>query len=515
MSQPSEISLIPTQPTSDSSPVASIDPEPLWAALLNSIISKHKRKAAPTDPNLPFDTVRRKMYKAALISGDLELFRSACKSFGGKYLFKPVYFEEMVRGNEYDLLQILSQLYPDAVRLAANPGDSHSPPIHIAIQSASIQAFEILFPFTTKETVLRYSSDEASILTEASLCGPNFVIDLLTDLPYINDLIRVANADPVQPYSALHNAAHNCIYPTFKKLFDAYSALGSTHNLPTQYGHTVLIIMIYTDALKAKLFIDNIPDHPLLTEPDCFGNMPLHWAAIEGCGEIVNALYTIYATKDLVLTRDTADNLTFFDCLIYFNHSHIIQELLDREDFDSRLLSIPDEPISTPLVHAIMMEHSDICELLYPFSVEAGIIAELRNHDINVLTLAAGFGLDSIVHLITSEPDLCSMLMIGDDEDGHAPLHVAAYFSSVEIYALLYDCSTIEQACLQEKHWGLTALHLTVMYRDQTMIELVLRNRNKARAMMRVKDIDDLTAMDYARMRSPEIVSILEAAMEA
>lgn len=513
MSQSSEISLIPS-------------PTHPWTDLLDAMTNQKYRTAFELLEEildgtlLPDDEIRRELCKRALVSGDLILYRFVCKIIGGKYLFDPVYFEEAVKTDAHNLLGLLAQTYPDAMSLVVNPSTERSPPTHIAIQANSIKTFEIIFPFATKETILRYSSDQISLLTEATLCGSDCVVELLTDLSYISDLIQVANTDPVQSFSVLHYAALTCRYPTFKKLFDAFSAIGNTRNLPTQDCLTVLMIMICCDAPKARLFIDYLindldPNHPLLTEPDAFGSTPLHSAAIMGSGEIVNALYTTYATKDLLLTRDAVHDFTFFDCLVHLNHASIIKELLVRDDFDRRLLSIPEDPSSTPIDHAILMEYSEIAELMYPLSVETGVVAELCSQDINVLQRAAYFDLKSLVQLITSDPNMCSTLMIGDDDDSHTPLHVAAYMSSAEVYALIYEYSTVEQVRLQEKHWGLTALHLCVLYRDQGMIELVLRDQAKARAMMEVRDVDGLTALDYARMRSLELATILEAAMSA
>lgn len=281
-----------------------------------------------------------------------------------------------------------------------------------------------------------------------------------------------------------------------------------------QYGESILVGLIDSgDTAKVMRLINAIgPDHPLVTRANNYGQTPLHWAAVRGLGEIVDMLYTIYAKSEIHLARSNTDGYTFFNLLIHCNHHHIIQKLLEREDFDQRLISVPDNNNAMPMLYAVRGSHTEICELLYPISVSTGSITKAYHEGCNILMAAISMNLLSVVQLLTSEPSVCLALFVGNDK-GYGPLHYAVQESSLEICALICERSTIEHLCLQVKHTGRTALHEAVLYRSVCVIEVLLKDHIKA--IMAVRDADGMTAMDYARLRSPEIVAIIQAAMDA
>lgn len=513
MSQSSENSLITSKPAPS-----------LWTCLLDAIRNhKHEAVFSLLDGKHPrlkpcSGTIRGKLIAAALLSGNLKVYKRVCEAINHPYFLDPSFFETLVRNNKYEVIKHLAQAYPDAVRKLANPNDLSEPLIHIAVQSSSVEVFGLLLLFTTKETVLRLSSNKISLLDEAIMHGPNCVVDLLIHQPYINDLIQVAGAEKDRSCTALHNAALRCEYRVFKKLFDTYASLGDVCDLPEDEDCSVLIFLMRPSSedenqveTEVMQFIEDLGhDHPLITKADCFNHTPLHWAVYRGLGKVIDILYPIYVAKDLHLARTTKQGHTFFNYLIRYGHTHIIRSLLERKDFDLRLLSIFDNAGKLPILLAICEKQVEICELLYPISVSTGSIAEPYKHGLNALISAVDMDCLPIVRLLMSEPTVIDALMVGAS-DGHSPLHHAIHGSSVEICALIYERSTVEQICLRSKHWGLTALHWAIMYRDVDMIEPLLKDHIKARALLEVKDVDGRTAMDYARLRSSEIVSMLEA----
>lgn len=507
MSQPSENSLIAGQPAPS-----------VWSSLLDAINNREYETALdllggiPASLEPPIEHVHSGLYKAALLSGNIHIYKRVCEVINNSYLLNPLYFEALVRSNEYRAIQLLAKLYPDAVYKLAN---SDSPPIHIAAQASSAEAFEILLPFTTKETALRPSSNNISLLTEATLKGPDCIVEMLTEQPFISDLIRSARTED-HPCTPLHNAAHNCSYPTLIKLCDAYTALGSICDLPAQHGHTILTVAIYSgDKPKAQQLIEHLgPNHILLTKPDSNGHTPLHWAAIHGLDDVITTLYPIYSAQGLVLARTVENGHTFFNYLVHFDRVSIIRQLLERDDFDPKLVSEPDNSNQMPIVYALDEEHVETCELLYPINVKTGSIARTHKKGQNILMTAIGLELLWAVQLLTSEPAVCGELMVGD-KNGRTPLHWAIGADTPEICELVYERSTVEQVCVRDKHRGWTILHMAIMYRSLDTVKILLRDHGKARAMMAVKDADGLTAMDYARMRSSKIVAMLEAVTDA
>ena len=501
MSQSSEVSLIPA-------------PTYLGANLLAALHNREYDEAHRLLDNLSHnpDMIHREIITAAIHSGSIPIYNRICELVKVPNLLEATHFDALVRDNKHDIIRLLIQAYPDAVHKLANPSDAHEPPIHLACRSSNAEVASLLIEFTTKETALRYSSNNLSLLMEATVHSPDCT-ELLTNQPYINDLILVEHGQ--YPFCApLHNAARNCKYQIFRRLYQIYIALGSVSNHAKITGCNVLISLMEPDTEdEAMQFIGDVGhNHPSLTNIDSHKCTPLHWAAIYGFSRVIDLLYPIYVTKGLVLARTKKCGHTFFNYLIHHNHLHIIKDLLERDDFDLRLVSVPDKFGKSPMLHAIDMKHTNIYELLYPFSVSTGSIAIPHKYGLNVLMAAVALNLQPVVQLLTSDPKVCLALMVGSDE-GATPLHHAVYESLPEMTSLLCERSTPEQLCLRTNNWGLTALHWAIMYRGVSMIESLLRDHVKARIMMEVKDVDGLTAIDYARMRSPEITAMLEAVM--
>lgn len=504
--------------------------ESLWTPLLDAMRGR-KYELADTlldqilaNPEPCNDYNSRNLFNEALISDRVEIYLKICKVIGHSAILDARTLEVMARNNSYHILMHLDDKHPALVRALANPkGILYDPPIHVATQAGSTEVVMILLDYITAETALRYSCYKVSLLTEAAFKGHDDIVELLLEQPYISDLIKVPNANSplarqyAGDYTALHHAAVKLKYPVFKKLFDAYSLICDPCILPAENNQTVLISMIESrNTISIKQFISDLgSDHPLLTKSDCFGQTPLHKAAAQGLTGIVSILYEIYASRDMLLAVSGGPGHTFLNYLIQYDHSSIIYLLLKRSDFDLRLVSKTDNNGHTPLVHALYKGREEICELLWPYSLASVSISPACNKGVNILMLAVLMNIESAVNLITSDADACNILMISDD-DGDTPLHAAIYVSSAEICGLVYDrAPSTEQVYTQTRHYGLTALHLAILYRGVDIIKVLLKDRAKARAMMVIVDADGKTAIDYASMRSPEIVSMLEAVMEA
>lgn len=522
MAQPSENSLIPSFTAPElrvCEVVRQLTAFPLMEDLTCAVLSQNYEIALSllseviADPRFSTESIGH-LVEPALQSGNYDLYSKICEASCSPNMLEPSNFETLVRSDNTAVIKFLAITYPDVVRKLANPeGTKYEPLIHIAVKTQSIEIVKILLEFTTRKTALRFSSNSVSLLTEAAIRGSDYV-ELLISHPYFNDLIKVASTEDHQAWTALHYATLYCEYPTFKKLYDVCIVVDSFCDLLEEAACTVLIFMMEPEnEERVKQFIKDLgPNHPLLTEADSHGQTPLHMAAYYGYREVVDMLYTIYLAEGLVLAGAGEYDHTFFNYLIYGNHIGIIENLLKREDFDSRLVSVPDNSNRSPLMNAIANGRVEICELLYPISVSSGTIAVPYKKGINVLMAAVGNGLLPVVEILTSEPKVRDVLMVRMD-DGHSPLHHAVHTSSPEICALIYERSTIEQICLRNKAWGLTALHWAILYRGTDMIEPLLKDRVKARALIEVKDVDGLTAMDYAQARSPEITAMLEAVM--
>lgn len=455
------------------------------------------------------------LLQSALLSDDYQTYSSNCVTANKPNLLERSNFETLVSSNSYGIIRLLIHAYPKLVCDLANPGTDIEPPIHIAAQSSSAEVTLLLLQLTTKETALRYSSNKISLLTEASIYGPDCVVKMLTEQPYINDLVLTASAEQNQMCTALHHAALNCEYSVFKKLFDIFESLDCVFDLKGSYSTVLTFMMCPENEAKVELFIKDIgPDHPLVSKPDSYGNMPLHWAAAKGCSKVIDLLYPIYLAKGLVLAREQEHRHTFLDYLISHDHPHIIRHLLERDDFDSRLVSMPDDSGMLPMMYAIAEKRTEICKLLYPLSVSTKTITNQNKDGNNALAAAVIMKLLEVVDLFTSDPSVKGQLMV-ENGIGLMPLHLATYTSTPEICALIYERSTVEQVCLQARNskWG--ALHWAINCGSEEAIKVLLSDRTKALALIAIKGIGGFTPMDFVHRRGPNVAAMLQEVIDA
>ena len=499
----------------DSSILDSACHSSLFVALLEALESRNYEiagrwltKAITT--GVPFcEYDRRRLIYEAYRSDNIEIWESVSVIVGRTEMLGGMcILQTIARNNSHIILSHLVQIDPAQVRrLATNTGQD--PPIHMAAHLGHTEVVEILLDYTDPDVVLGLCRN-VSLLTAAASNKHNRTVEMLITKSCIKDLIGKIGYGG---YTALHYAAQDLDYSTFKKLYDVYAESPSLLALSTQDGYTAFHIMIHSgDEARVRQFISDVgPNCPLLYMVDRHGQTPLHWAAHKGMGDTVDALYGIYAEKGLLLAKTSECRYTFFIYLVQGKHTTIISKLIERIDFDPRLVSEADRNGQTVMMWAIDM-CEEICELLYEHSVTTGSITAARKRGNNALTYAIMSDLSSVVELLTSDPDLCNEQML-TDPNGYTPFH-NAIDSSLEVCARIYQQSSVDTVCMQTDHHMLTALHMAVLYRGIDMVKVLLGDQVKTQALVGIRDADGKTALDYACMRSPEMALVIQAAME-
>lgn len=368
-------------------------------------------------------------------------------------------------------------------------------------------------------TILKYTEKRAILRCRGSLLlaavhgrASNLLAALITDELFFRN---IAENGYIFNLKILHHAALILKYRPFKLLYDAYVRANLALERNTRDGSTAFHALISTcDVSKIRQFIDDAGSDELIVMADTHNQTPLHWAAVRGLWKIVDMLYSIFAVRGLLLEKTKGHGDTFFTYLIHTKHTSIIRLLIQRPDFDTRLVSETDNYGCTPMMRAIEGLNTEICELLYALSLTTGaLLLTSLDRGCNALMCAAASSFESAVYLFTLDPDLCSSQMVGDN-NGLTPLHHAVLTGSIVVCARIYKRAGLRQIRAQTKHYQLTALHLAVLYRSVPIIKILLHDRIKAKGLINITDSEGHTALDYALMRSPVMAAVLLAVSE-
>lgn len=438
--------------------------------------------------------------------------------------------QAVANSNSLKVLEYLIEEHPDKVCRMANPTDPiYDPPVLTAalsgheemaimiLEHTEIEAATRLNPFESNQRRAQgkgiddaLTDDDMSLLV-AAICQKQMrLIEKLIRGPFMPAFIEKTGEHAL----TLHIAAINLDYPLFKELYDAFAKMNKTSMRSKENGYTVFHTIVQNKPLMALLFMrDIVPDYPLLKSIDNHGRTPLHWAASEGHTDAVIVLYFIYIFTRSHLIRDK-DGHTFFNVLVQNKRASIIKELIERPDFDPRLIITADNDGSTPLIWASMLNCLEICELLYDLSDQTNSIQTLNKRGCGALDYGIDRCSEPIVYLLTSDHRIANKCMIKTNR-GYTLLHYAAIISSTAICARIYSRVGPNQVCMQTRVLGLTALHLAVLYRSVDTIKVMLGDYGKNRVLIGIRDTDGKTAMDYAHTRSPEIAAVIQAAMDA
>ena len=302
------------------------------------------------------------LVEEAYRSNDLEIWKGVCDLVGRARMLKGTDVLYIIAcNNSHNILRYLAETYPVRIGLFANPNGSDESPIFAAARRGAIEVAEILLEHTKLKVILRLGCNNTSLLTEAASSERNGMIDMLVTKPCIKDLIgRIGSSG----YTALHYAAKVLEYQTFKRLYDVYADSPYLLARSTLGEYTVFHTMLRTgDEARVAQFMNDMGSNcPLLYMVNDYGLTPLHQAASAGMGEVVNALYGIYAERGLLLEKTKENGYTFMIHLIQGKHTSIIRSLIERTDFYPQLALEVDSHGQTPMSWAD--DSVEICELL-------------------------------------------------------------------------------------------------------------------------------------------------------
>ena len=409
-----------------------------------------------------------------------------------------------------NIIQYLTETCPDQVQAVANLGSHlYETPIYHAIIHGHGAVAKIILQYTNKDTILARSHSERSLLYEAVCYGKEQMVELLLTSPWINDLIESVDTTGL---TALHRAATGQNYQIFRQLHDAYARAGKLLTSTITDGYTAFHTMVKNrNVSMIRQFVNDIGSvSPITTAVDNYNQTVLHWAAHNGPHEIIDILYEIFAQRNALLKKNTENKYTFFMVLTKDKHTGAIKQLVERPDFDPRLVAETDYYNQTPMMWAINHGLTETCELIYEHELVTGSLLTRSHAGYNALIFTALKDLVSVANLLTNDLDLCDQQMIGDI-NGYTALHHASN-RSPEVCARIYEQSRVDKVCMQTTKHKLTALHIAVLYRCTDMVHILLSDPVKARALVWILDADGCTALDNAWAWCPEMAKcILEA----
>ena len=414
--------------------------------------------------------------------------------------------EEAAMHNSFSILKYLTEVCPDQVRTAANRVRDHNIPINLAIVNGSREAAEIILQYTSRDTVLIRDQNGRTVLDEAVINRRECMVEILVSSQWCSNLIACTDD---KGFTSLHRAAYGSNYPIFRLLYDAHAKAGKLLVSSNAHGTTAFLSMVKVrNTYLIRLFMDDIgTTSPLTIAADNYNQTAMHWAAYHGFYEIVDVLYSAFAQKNALLVKPIHNGYTFFMWLIRTKYGSIIKQLVERPDFDPRLVSETDCFNQTTMMAAIHGGLTETCELIYEHVLATNTLLTRSYCGYNALIYTAAYDLAPVTNLLTNDPNLCDQQMTGD-ENGYTALHHAVRCSP-EACKLIYERCLIDKVCIQTEKHKLTALHIAVLYRCTDMVQILLSDPIKARALVWIPDSDGCTALDYARMWSGEMVKII------
>lgn len=233
-----------------------------------------------------------------------------------------------------------------------------------------------------------------------------------------------------------------------------------------------------------------------LTTINEYGRTNLHIAARYYEPKIFEVVYKAAVEAGLLLCQCTNSGMTFFNELISNGNSEAIIQLTERHDFDTKLLTMLDICGYPPFFWAAGRGLEDVCELLYNIYEDKTRLLTKSRYGSTPLSLAIQGRHVSTVNFIFSKPDLSTLLDI-DGADRCYMLHSAIQHSSPDICRILYEKMDTHRVCSQSIDNGHTVLHVAAMYGKTDMIDVLLEDPTKARALLPIIDAKGKTAIEY------------------
>lgn len=248
-----------------------------------------------------------------------------------------------------------------------------------------------------------------------------------------------------------------------------------------------------------------------LTTVNKYGRTNLHVAAQHYEPAIFEVVYDAAVKADLLLCQCVNSGLTFFNELISYGNSETIIELTRRSDFDAKLLTMLDSGGCSPFHWAAGRGLEDVCELLYNIYDDRTCLLTKSKYGYTPLILAVQGRHMSTVNYILNKPDLSTLLDI-DGADKCALLDYAVLYSSPEVCRILYERMNTHRICSQPGKDRYTVLHIAAMYGRAEMVDVLLEDPTKARALLPIADAKGKTAIEYTD-RYPAIQAKLTQAL--
>ena len=243
-------------------------------------------------------------------------------------------------------------------------------------------------------------------------------------------------------------------------------------------------LTIHEKTVASKLLING----PLLECTDYRGFNALHAAASCYDQVIFELVYKAYAAAGLLLSKSKGDGTTLLHAIIGSGDSKAVIELINRPDFDPRLLTMSDDwYLNTPLFSAAEMGMSDVFKYLYAITDTNDLLKRNSIGETVLVSAVRGKNME-ILNMLLAHPDVGAKLLDTDDNKGTSPLVFAIKSKNAETCQVLYDLMDLRQICKQTKNCGRGAMHWALVYNDADVIDVLTSNHDKYQALLLVKD---------------------------
>lgn len=261
-----------------------------------------------------------------------------------------------------------------------------------------------------------------------------------------------------------------------------------------------------------------VRDGFLLENTDRIGHTALHAAVARGGDPVIlDLVYKAYASAGLLLIKARDCGSTLLHCMIKEGDSNTVIKLIQRPDFDPKLLTMPDGRGSTPLHCAAAWYMYDVCKVLYPIYAETGCLLNQDNCGVSVLVSAIRGGNEHIVELLIGNRDqgvnnaitAGNRLLVTDDSNGCTPLAFAVRSGCADVFQVMYDQMDLEHICRPAGKQRRTILHEAIKAKKTNIIDLILKDQTKSQKLMSISDSRGRTALLYAKAKNPQVYEFL------
>lgn len=202
---------------------------------------------------------------------------------------------------------------------------------------------------------------------------------------------------------------------------------------------------------------------------------------------IFELVYKAYVAAGLLLSQTQGYGLTLLHYVINEGNSEAVIKLINCSDFDSRLLTMPDNNGITPLFSAAERGLIDVFKLLYALTDTNDLLKQNSNGETVLVSAIRGKNME-ILNMLLSNSDVGAKLLDIDDNKGTSPLVFAVQSKNVEACQVLYDLMVSTQICKRTKPCGRGAMHWALVHRNIDVINVLQGNDEKCEALLLVKD---------------------------